>query len=297
MIQSMTGYADAALERDGRHARVEIRSVNNRHLKLTVRGTDPYPMWESDFEKLVRRHVQRGTVTLHVRLERPAAASSYQLNLTAVRAYTEQLAELGREADWPVARTAAVMGGILHLPGVTREPENVVAIDEEWPLVEEAVLQALDGLQVMRAAEGQAMAAELLRHRDYVSSRLEQVQAESGDSVEKYRDRLLERINHLLGDSAPSLRADDLAREVALFADRCDVSEEIIRLRTHLEQMGLLIESGSDAPGRKLDFLAQEMNREINTIGSKSADVRLSRLVVEMKATLEKIRELVQNVE
>ena len=297
MIQSMTGYADAALQRDGRLARVEIRAVNNRHLKLTVRGTDPFPMLESDFEKLVRRRIQRGTVTIHVRLERPAAAASYQLNLTAVRSYAEQIAELGREADWPVARVGAVMAGVLHLPGVTREAENTADLGAEWPLVEEAVLQALDALQVMRAAEGQAMAAELLRHRDYVASRLGQVQAESADSVEKYRDRLLERVNYLLGDSATSLKADDLAREVALFADRCDVSEEIIRLQTHLDQMGVLIESDADAPGRKLDFLAQEMNREVNTIGSKSADVRLSRLVVEMKATLEKIRELVQNVE
>jgi uncharacterized protein (TIGR00255 family) len=186
---------------------------------------------------------------------------------------------------------------VLGLPGVAPEPRHFGAPpEEEWPVVERTLVQALRGLNAMRREEGQAMAAELLALHAAVAAELAAVRALLPKVTADYRQRLLDRVRQALGEAGVAVQADHLIREVALFADRTDVAEEVTRLTAHLEQFAELVRKGEEA-GRKLEFVLQEMGREVNTLGSKAGDVAVSRHVFEMKAVLEKTRELVQNVE
>jgi uncharacterized protein (TIGR00255 family) len=277
---------------------VEVRAVNNRHLKLTVRGSDPYPLYESELEKVVRRHVRRGTLHVHVRVERQGQSAVPALNASALAEYLKQIRAACDEAGTPEF-VAPLLSGALALPGVA--PESARAgggspPDDEWPLVEKTLDAALAKLNQMRREEGKAMAAELLAHHRTIAEHLAAVRELLPTVVSDYRQRLLERVRQAVADAGVVLSAESIIREVALFADRTDVSEEVTRLTSHLEQFGELVRKGEEA-GRKLEFVIQEMGRETNTIGSKAGDVAISRHVFEVKATLEKLRELVLNVE
>ncbi len=169
-------------------------------------------------------------------------------------------------------------------------------MDEEWPVLERVLQQALDRLQAMRLEEGRAMAQELLQYRDQIGAELEQIRQRTPQVTVLYRDRLLERVRGLLSELDVKIDRSDLIKEVSVFAERSDVAEEVVRLASHLDQFQDVFKEPESA-GRKLEFLTQEMFRETNTIGSKASDVEISRRVVEIKSTLEKIRELVQNIE
>jgi uncharacterized protein (TIGR00255 family) len=169
-------------------------------------------------------------------------------------------------------------------------------MDEEWPLLERVLEQALDRLQAMRQEEGRAMAQELLQLRDQIAAELGAIRARIPSVAAAYRDRLLERVRALLAELDVKIDRSDLIKEVAIFAERSDIAEEVVRLASHLDQFRDVVAEPESA-GRKLEFLTQEMFREANTIGSKASDVDISRHVVEIKGALEKIRELVQNVE
>jgi uncharacterized protein (TIGR00255 family) len=190
-----------------------------------------------------------------------------------------------------------VLGHVLALPGVVPEPANAgFRMDKEWPAMERVLGQALARLQAMRQEEGRAMARELLGLRDGIGRHLEAIRVMSPGVTEAFRARLLERVRGLLAGADVRLDAADLIKEVAIFAERSDIAEEVVRLASHLDQFQEIINEPESA-GRKLEFLTQEMFRETNTIGSKAGDVEISRQVVEIKSILEKIRELVQNVE
>jgi uncharacterized protein (TIGR00255 family) len=185
----------------------------------------------------------------------------------------------------------------LTLPGVVVEVRTVKQSDpEDWPVVAQVVGQALDALESARAGEGQAMAAELIALGQALGDHLGRIADRGPMVVQAYQRRLINRVQALVQEQGVTVEPEDLIREVAILADRCDISEEIIRLRAHLAQYGAIIEE-PESSGRKLEFLVQEMGREINTIGAKANDVAISRSVVEFKAILEKMRELVQNVE
>jgi uncharacterized protein (TIGR00255 family) len=286
----MTGFGEATQSSDRLTAAVELRAVNNRYLKVSLRAAEPYNLLEPEVEKVVRRLVKRGTVQVHLRCQRQLAASDFQINAVALRSYVQQLRELG-------LTDAALLAGALALPGVAPEPAAAsLNLEEEWPLFERVLVQALQRLQAMRQEEGQAMARELLGLRDQIRRELERVRERLPLVAGLYRDRLLERLRLLLGELDVEIDRKDLIKEVAIFAERADVSEEVVRLASHLDQFGEVIAEPESA-GRKLEFLTQEMFRETNTIGSKASDVDVSRHVVEIKGALEKIRELVQNVE
>jgi uncharacterized protein (TIGR00255 family) len=186
---------------------------------------------------------------------------------------------------------------VLALPGVVPEPATAAfQMDEEWPLVEKVLEQALNRMQAMRQEEGRAMAAELLQMRDHIASQLESIRVQVPRVAVLYRDRLYERVRSLLSELDVKIDRSDLIKEVAIFAERSDIAEEVVRLASHLDQFQEIVNEPESA-GRKLEFLTQEMFRETNTIGSKASDVEISRHVVEIKGTLEKIRELVQNIE
>ncbi|MCE9566962.1 MAG: YicC family protein [Planctomycetes bacterium] len=297
MLLSMTGFGEARTQTEKLAAGVEVRAVNNRHLKVTVRGSDPYPMFEAELEKVVRKHVHRGTVTIHVRVDRQAGEVGLTLNAAALAAYLRQIRSACQEAGTPEF-AAPLLAGVLALPGVA--PENSRSPGspppEEWPVVEQTLTAALTQLNTMRREEGRAMANELLALHGIIAAELDTIRTLLPGVTADYRTRLLERVRQAVSDAGIALNPDHVIREVALFADRTDVAEEVTRLTAHLEQFTELVRKGDEA-GRKLEFLIQEMGRETNTLGSKAGDVAISRHVFEMKSALEKIRELALNVE
>ena len=293
MLLSMTGFGQGRA--DG--ATVEVRAVNNRHLKLTVRGTDPYPLHEAEFEKLVRKTVRRGSVLVNVRVERAAAAGESRLNTELLAGYLRDVQAACAVAGVVGQPAVMVYAGVLGLPGLTTATGTSELPEGEWPAVVAALTDALTRLDADRKREGRAMAAELMALHGLVADRLAAVRGLLPTVVGDYRTRLLGRVRQALQDAGVGVDPDHLVREVALFADRSDVAEEVSRLTAHLQQFAELVTAGGEGAGRRLEFVVQEMGREVNTLGSKAGDVSVSREVVELKATLEKVRELIQNVE
>jgi uncharacterized protein (TIGR00255 family) len=190
-----------------------------------------------------------------------------------------------------------LLAQVLTLPGVVPEAgSRSYQLHDDWPLIETALQQALTHLQGMRKEEGLAMGQELLSHRDTISRHLNVIRHRIPQVVTSFRDRLHERVKALLSELDVQIDRNDLIREVSIFAERSDIAEEVVRLATHLDHFQEIMKE-EESPGRKLEFLTQEMFRETNTIGSKASDVEISREVVEIKGTLEKIRELIQNIE
>jgi uncharacterized protein (TIGR00255 family) len=292
----MTGYGEARYQSEKLNLAVELRALNNRYLKVTLRAAEPYNLLEPEFEKVVRRTVRRGTVQVHLHCTRQHAPQDFQVNAVALRSYVNQLRplcdELGLRNQGEVLLAQA-----LALPGVVAEPGNVAfEMEEEWPLLERVLEEAVGRLQAMRQEEGRAMAQELLQHRDHIAAQLARIRERAPTVSVTYRDRLLERVRSLLAELDVQIDRSDLIKEVSIFAERSDIAEEVVRLGSHLDQFQEIMNE-PESTGRKLEFLTQEMFREANTIGSKAGEVEISRHVVEIKGTLEKIRELVQNIE
>lgn len=292
----MTGYGEANYQSGEAKLTVELRALNNRYLKVSLRAAEPHHLLEPEFEKVIRKTVRRGTVQAHLRWQRAAAAQDFQINAVALRSYVEQLRQVGGELGLS-GRGEVLLAQALALPGVVPEPGSAgYCPDEDWPLVERVLEEAVARLQAMRREEGRAMSAELMQHRDHIAGQLAQVRERLPQVADVFRERLFERVRGLLAELDVKLDRSDLIKEVAVFAERSDVSEEVARLASHLDQFQEIVNEPESA-GRKLEFLTQEMFRETNTIGSKASDVEISRRVVEIKGTLEKIREMVQNIE
>jgi len=296
LLLSMTGFGEARYQSDPLNIAIELRAVNNRYLKVALRAPEPYHLMEAEFEKFIRRAIRRGTIQVHLSVQRQYAAQDFQVNEVALRSYFQQLRGICQEIGLR-ERDETLLPHLLALPGVVAEPASATLnLDEEWPVMEKVLEQALGRLQGMRQEEGRAMAKELLAHREHMKVQLDQIRQRTSEVVTTHRDRLLERVRTLVADFEVRLTADDLIKEVSIFAERSDIAEEVVRLASHLDQF-LDIISEPESAGRKLEFLTQEMFREANTIGSKASDVEISRRVVEIKGTLEKVRELVQNIE
>jgi uncharacterized protein (TIGR00255 family) len=288
----MTGFGDARHQDQRWSIQVEVRTVNNRHLKLSAKISEPYSAIEPELEHLVREKIRRGAVQISVRVERPRQAEDYRLNAVALASYRDQLKALQGPEQGPVD-----LGILLALPGVVEEIRpSATNPHDDWPEISRVVSTALDHLEAARAQEGRAMAEELLSLAAGIDGHLARIADRGPLVVQSYQKRLTERIQALVQDQGVTIDPKDLIREVAILSDRSDISEEIVRLRAHLVQYNEVIRE-SESAGRKLEFVVQEMGREVNTIGSKANDVEISRNVVDIKGLLEKIRELVQNVE
>ena len=291
-MTSMTGYGRASCQVFGRRLVVEIRSVNHRFFDFKLR----LPWLDAAVESLlgatIRRRIERGAVTVTVRDEGGMSAPEVRVNLPLARSYHRALGELVRELGLPATEVpVAVVAGLRDVLSVG-EPER--SGEELFEALRPGAEAALDGLVTMRRREGEALAVDLRAHAGALGRAVAGMASLAQEAPDHYRRRLEERLARVVG----SVEVDPqrLAQEVAIFADRTDTSEEFVRLRSHLGQFeGLLGEQG--AVGRKLDFLLQELNREVNTIGSKAQGADIAALVVEAKATLEKMREQVQNVE
>jgi uncharacterized protein (TIGR00255 family) len=292
LLLSMTGFGEATRQDERWTVGVEVRSVNNRHFKISCKISDAYAMFEPALEHLVREQVRRGSVQVSLRIDRPKRPDDYRINLVALSSYRDQLKGLRGFDDRPVD-----FGALLALPGVVDDcRSSELVTDQAWPEIAEVVQAALAKFQTARAVEGRAMAAELTALARGLDSHLNVIVSRGPQVTQNHQKRLVERVSALVREHGVTVEPGDLVREVAILTDRSDISEEIVRLRAHLGQFSATIDE-AESSGRKLEFISQEMGREINTIGSKAGDVEISRSVVEIKALLEKIRELIQNVE
>lgn len=296
MLLSMTGYGEAHYESDQLRLSVELRALNNRYLKVSVRAAEPYNLLEAEFEKVIRKKVRRGTVQVNLRCDRQFSPHDFRVNTAALKSYVDQIRRAAEEMGLR-DRADALLAQVLTLPGVVPEPgSGSVSVDDEWPILERVLDEAVDKLQAMRLEEGRAMGQEFLQLRNHIAGQLDQIRIKAPEVTEAYRERLHERVKNLLAEHDVQVNRSDLIKEVSIFAERSDIAEEVVRLASHLDQFQEIMNE-PESPGRKLEFLTQEMFREANTIGSKAGDVDISRRAVEIKGTLEKIRELVQNVE
>lgn len=290
----MTGHGESQGRENNVAVAVEVRTINSRYFKLSVRSGDGYTSLETPIENVVRQHIRRGTVQVHVRVDREASPDDYQLNSAVLAGYRRQLEAVKEELH---LLDALPLESLLLLPGVVdeRAARNVDA-DADWPLIERILIAALENLAHMRVEEGEAMAADLSANCGLVARELAEIEKLAPRSVEAYRKRLADRLNALLAPLGAQVQAADIVREVGIFAERADISEEIVRLRSHLDQFDVYM-GQDEGSGRKLEFLTQEMFRETNTIGSKANDADIARHVIEIKAAIERMREMIQNVE
>jgi uncharacterized protein (TIGR00255 family) len=288
----MTGFGAARTDDMSFHVSAEVRAINNKYLKVTTKAAEPYNVFEPEIERLVRSRVRRGTVQIMLRVYREPSAEEFQLNQTAIQAYVAQLKAIAPNVD-----VAGALGHVLGLPGVVVDWSQRDADPMDlWPRVAPVVQQALERLHAMRVEEGRAMRAELVENCTTIRRSLDAIAARAPAAIEEYRDRLHERVKNMLTNMEIQLAPADLIKEVSIFAERSDIAEEIVRLKSHLDQFMKVIDE-PESSGRKLEFVSQEMFREANTIGSKASDVEISRRSVEIKGSIERIRELVQNVE
>ena len=294
MIRSMTGYGRAEVSGPRISAAVECRSVNHRHLDISLKLPRALAVYEPDARRLIQAALQRGRVDVSATLTPAGGAGGTTLSVNAAQA--REYATAARAVADELRLTATLrVEWLLAQPGVlTRDTEPAVAPEEGWALVAQALEAALADLVARREAEGKALAQELGALHETLEAEMGLVAARVPVAQTRRMTRLRERIQALLGE----IPVDEgrLATEVAALAERADITEELARLRVHLGDLRARIDEGGQV-GRPLDFLIQEINREVNTVGSKADDLEISQAVIAAKATLEKIREQVQNIE
>lgn len=293
----MTGFGEAAEEVDGVHVAIELRSLNNRYFKAQIRLPDEIAGLEAELEAALRLRMNRGSFTLTARVRTSDAMAAHHVNDLALMAYLDHLEALhARVAD----RDHAVhidLTSLLALPGVLA-PSDAQLLEKSRPMLLRLIEVASDRLNAMRLKEGHTIDQDLARHRRAIRERLAQIQQRAPAVIDEYHTRLRERIDELLASAELKVDEHVLIREVAVFADRCDINEEVTRLAAHLEQFEQIVAAPDGEPaGRTLDFIAQELLREANTIASKSNDAQISRAIVEVKASINRIKEQVQNIE
>jgi len=316
-VRSMTGQGHAQSHAPGHTStqgdlgsvNVEVRTINNRGFKCSPRLSDSLMMLENKIEALARSMIHRGTVQLSVSLQRPASECLPEVDVDALQTYVGQL-QLVRKASGDDSINID-LAALMELPGVLVAPVNSSADgDKLWDFVKAVVVEAIENLNQMRQTEGSRMADSLRADCAVIRDHLQKIQTLTPRSTEHYRERLQTKVKRILEENDLSVGQIDLLREVQIYADKVDISEEVTRLDSHLTMFidtlagedsvgkGPEKSTGKAAPtGRKLDFVIQEMFRETNTIGSKASDAEISVHVVETKCAIERMRELVQNLE
>ena len=292
VVKSMTGYGRAVETVNGREFTVELRSVNNRYLDCNVKLPRSLSFAEETVKQAVKNAISRGKVDVFITVHSETAADvKVTLNAAMVEGYLAAMKQMVSDYD---VRDDISVSLISRMPEVFSVEKPEVDEDQLRADLMSVVEKALEAYDAMRAAEGKALENDLRSRGNTILDFVAQVEAGNGQTVIDYRTRLENKLREVLANTA--IDESRILTEAAIFADKVAVDEETVRLRSHLEQMNNMLTTGG-AIGRKLDFLLQEMNRETNTIGSKCTDVRLARIVVEIKAELEKIREQTQNIE
>ena len=292
MIKSMTGYGRAVETVNGREFTVELRSVNNRYLDCSVKLPRSVSFAEEAVKQAVKQSVSRGKVDVFITIKSENSDDTkITLNTSVLEGYLAAMRQMVTEFD---VRDDISVSTVSRLPEVFSVEKPEVDEDQLKADLMSVVDKALTGYDAMRTVEGQALDADLRRRGNTILELVAQVEAGNAQTVVDYRTRLENKLKEVLANT--SIDESRILTEAAIFADKVAVDEETVRLRSHLQQMNSMLTAGG-AVGRKLDFLLQEMNREANTIGSKCTDVKLARIVVDIKAELEKIREQTQNIE
>jgi uncharacterized protein (TIGR00255 family) len=293
-MKSMTGYGWGEFAQDGFKITVELSSVNRKQSEISINLPRELEVLEAQIRDEINRAIARGRLTARVSLHSAESkeAARVHLNRSLAIAYTRELNRLAKD----LKLTGSVsLDLLLRAPGVLQTNEEMADAEDFWPGVDKALKQALAMLVKMRAREGGHLRKELCHRMDLLRKSVARVRKHAPTVQQRYREQLIERIKNAGLDTA-EIEEDRLIKEVVYFADRSDITEEVTRLESHFQQFDDCLKS-KEPVGRTLDFLAQEMNREINTIGSKANDSLISREVVTLKAELEKFREQAQNVE
>ncbi|MGA7160006.1 MAG: YicC/YloC family endoribonuclease [Bacteroidota bacterium] len=293
MIQSMTGYGRGECSKEGVSALVELRSVNSRFFELSSRLPRSLSLRENETKEIVRAKVARGKISLTATLQSDTNGKlPLKVNVSAAKSYYKLLSQLRKSLK---LKEKVSLEHVLRFSEVFEGGVDEEGVSAEWTAFEEALQLAVQDLKTMRANEGQEISKDMIARVGHIQERLENIESISKERIPEERTRLQERIALLLGDKN-IVDTQRLELEIALLADKLDVTEECVRFRSH-NKFFLEALNNDEAAGRKLNFLIQEMNREANTIGSKSNDTEIAHHIVAIKEDLEKIREQLQNIE
>jgi uncharacterized protein (TIGR00255 family) len=293
MIVSMTGFGDATAERDGTHYAVEVRSLNNRFFKPVIKLPETISGLEPELETMLRDKLGRGSITYVLKMRSDSAEAAYHINTPALKSYLEQL-----QAVKGLDKLVTIdLAGLMQLPGVCQEPRDESdEIERHGQVVRELTTKAVAKLQQMREREGEQLFKALMGHVTLIGDNLKEIAKRAPAVVEDYHRRLTQRVQQLLAKAELQVSQVDLIKEVAVFAERADIAEEITRLGAHTNAFEQSCRDGEHA-GRKLDFISQEMLREANTIAAKANDAGIAKRIVEIKGAIDRVKEQVQNVE
>lgn len=296
MIRSMTGFGDASSQGDGVHYFLEVRSLNSKYFKAVIRLPEEFQGLEAEMESRLRHRLTRGSVFVTARCADVSEEAAYDINAKALSRYIEQIKKAPQVASGEIR---VDLSALLSLPGVLQPPANE---EERLGRTRGALLALLDkaceSLMAMRQKEGAMLLQDLLANRDVMVDRLKLVKSRAPATIAEYEKRLKGRIETMVKEANLKAEPIEVIREIAVCAERSDISEEITRLGGHIDQFAeLLARDGGQPVGRTLDFLAQEMLREANTIASKCNDSEIARAIVEVKGAIDRIKEQVQNVE
>ncbi len=295
----MTGFGRSEYSDEKRSIVVEIKSVNHRYQDITVRMPRRYSFAEETIKSVVRKKVHRGKIEVSVLVE-DTGDENVRIGLNAALAaqYLENIKELRRVLDGEVldGKRGVSLEYVASLPDVMKAIPDVENEDEVMAILADVTARAAENHLQMRTIEGEKLAEDILMRSSLIEKLVGEIEARSPDVVSEYKEKLRARIEELL-DGAAAVDEDRIVLEAAVFADKINVTEEIVRLGSHIGQLRTIIENSLQPEGKKLDFLIQEMNREANTIGSKANDLEITNRVLEIKSEIEKIREQVQNIE
>lgn len=294
MIKSMTGFGQSEAHDGGVGYRVQVRSVNSKFLKVHAKVDDRLSFYESEVEQAVKQFAARGTVYVTIECVLPERQTEYEFNLSALRAYHSALEKIHRELG---SDDEVRILELVNLPGVLQQAISAVGdVDRARDQLNALLTQAAAAMQQMRVTEGANLRAEIQTRCARLRELLKAVRAQAPKAVADYRDRLTKRIAEMLSPTGVNVDNQDFYREVAIFAERSDVAEEVARLESHIDQLLSSMES-PEPVGRRLEFIAQEMFREANTMASKANDSGIIQTMVDVKGEVDRIREQVLNVE
>ncbi len=299
MLKSMTGFGRGEYDSENFSIKVEIKSVNSRYIDLTVKLPRFLNPLEERIRKEITKGINRGKVDVFITAAYEMGANcTLKVDNALAGAYHRALAEIGEVigADSAAINKAQEILYLAKTPDVINVKEALFDVEGVWPFVQGAVNDALQGLVEMRCKEGENIKQDFVQRADLISRLVDEIEKRSPRAVAEYQEKLHQRLTELLESEKIKVEPERVLQEVAIFADRTAVTEEITRLRSHVKQFLGILQS-SVPVGRKLDFLIQEFNREVNTIGSKANDYDMAQVVVDLKAEIEKIREQVQNIE
>jgi len=293
MIKSMTGFGRGDSQVGDKCFQVELKSVNHRYMDVSIKLPKKFTYLEENIRKVIKSHIQRGRIEAYITYESVGESDvNVAVDMPLAKEYLKALLKIEEELSVESDITTSLIARFPDVIKVEKKEENE---DEVWKCLEEALNNALVQLVTMRGDEGDKLQLDLLKRLNKTRDFVAQVRERSPIIIQEYRQKLIERIKEIL-DEDFSLDDSRVAAEVALFADKSNITEEIVRLYSHIDQFKSTLEE-EDAIGRKLDFLLQEMNREVNTIGSKANDLTIANLVINIKSEFEKMREQVQNIE